>query len=158
MLIYSSTQPSTTAESIVYNGAPAATYYVKVYRYNGNTSTTAYTLRVSTQSTAWLRAAEGTSTTFASRSGKAPADELQVMITNPVEAGGTAWLTVSGYDGPAELSLRDTQGQLVGLGKHAEIATGKPLAYALPAGLRPGVYVVSVQMKSRIEYLRVLVQ
>ena len=156
-LLYSSTQPGTTAESIVYNGAPAATYYVKVYGYNGNTSSSAYTLRVSTQSTAWLRAPAGASSTFASRS-KHPTDELQLMITNPVEAGGSAWLTVAGYDGPAELSLRDTQGQPVGRSKHAELATGKPLAYALPAGLRPGVYVVSVQLKSRIEYLRVLVQ
>ena len=157
-LLFSSTQPSTTAESIVYNGAPAATYYVKVYGYNGNTSSSAYTLRVATQSVAWLRAPNGASTSFASRSGKAPADDLQVMITNPVEAGSNAWLTVSGYDGSAELSLRDTQGQPVGTSKHAELAAGKPLAYALPAGLRPGVYVVSVQLKTRIEYLRVLVQ
>jgi N-acetyl-anhydromuramyl-L-alanine amidase AmpD len=39
-LLYSSTAASTNPETIIYNGAPAATYFVKVYGYNGATSNT----------------------------------------------------------------------------------------------------------------------
>jgi hypothetical protein len=155
-LLYSSTQPSTTAESIVYNGAPAATYYVKVYGYNGNTSTSAYTLRVSTQSVAWRAAPTGPGTSAVAT--QPTLDRPMVTMTNPVAAGGKAYFTVAGYDGPADISLRDTQGQPVKSGTHAELAANKPLGYDLPANLRPGVYVVTVQLRTHVEYLRLLVQ
>ena len=151
-LLYSSTQPGTTAESIVYNGAPAATYYVKVYGYNGNTSSTAYTLRVATQASAWV----ATVAAAASRL-DAPAKPT-ATITNPVEAGGQAWLTVSGYDGPAELSLRDAQGRSAGIRIRVKLTAGQPLGYTLPAGLRAGVYVLTVQCRTHVENLRLLVQ
>jgi len=156
-LLYSSTQPSTTAETIIYNGAPAATYYVKVYGYNGNTSSSAYTLRVSTQATSWLMAPTG-ATTYASRSGKPTAEQPLVQMTNPVEAGGKAWLTVAGYTGPAELSVRDSQGQPVAKATQVDIVADQALGYAVPAALRPGVYVVTLRLQAHVEYLRLLVQ
>ncbi|GAA4053575.1 hypothetical protein GCM10022409_45630 [Hymenobacter glaciei] len=155
-LLYSSTQASTTDESIVYNGAPAATYFVKVYGYNGNTSASSYTLRVSTQASAWLVARDGA--TYASRSSKATPTQPLVLMTNPVEAGSKAWLTVSGYNGPAELSLRNAQGQPVGASIHTELAADQPLGYAVPPSLQPGVYFVTVQLRTHVEYLRLLVQ
>ncbi|MBD2716482.1 N-acetylmuramoyl-L-alanine amidase [Microvirga sp. STR05] len=152
-LLYSSTSASTTAETIVYNGAPAATYYVRVYGYNGATSnTTAYTLRVSTQATAW---AAPETPAFASRQA---AEKPQVSITNPVQSGDRAWLSVTGYDGPAEIQLRNTQGQPLGAGFRTKLATGQPVRYALPGGLQPGVYLVMVQLSTHVEYLRLLVQ
>jgi N-acetyl-anhydromuramyl-L-alanine amidase AmpD len=154
-LLYSSTLASTNSETITYNGAPAATYYVKVYGYNGATSnTTAYTLRISTQSVAW-RAAAGT---LSASSLSTNAARPEVIITNPVQAGAKAWLTVSGYDGPAEIMLRDTQGQAAAATTHTDIAADQPLGYSLPAGLRPGVYVVALQLGSRMEYVKLLVQ
>ncbi len=153
-LLYSSTNASTTFETILYNGAPAATYYVKVYGYNGATSSSAYTLRVSTQSVAWSPAAPGTA--YASR-GTAP-DRPEVTITNPVTAGAKAWLTVAGYNGPATLLLRDAQGRVVSEATEADVTDGGSLGYTIPRGLRPGVYVVAVQMRTHVEYLRLLVQ
>lgn len=154
-LLYSSTNSSTTAEQIIYNAAPAATYYVKVYGYNGNfSSTTAYTLRVSTQSAAWSPRA--TSTT--ALSGAVAPDAPLVMITNPVAAGEKAWLTVEGYEGPATLLLRDAQGQPVGTTTQAQVHDAAPLGYPIPRGLKPGVYVVAVQLATHVEYLKLLVQ
>ncbi|MBC6698265.1 N-acetylmuramoyl-L-alanine amidase [Hymenobacter puniceus] len=153
-LLYSSTSAGTTAESIVYNGAPAATYYVKVYGYNGATSnTTAYTLRVSTQSTAWLAP---TAPTVASRQGGSV--KPLASITNPVENGGSAWLSVTNYDGPADVQLRNTQGQPVGAPFRTKLAASQPVRYALPTSLQPGVYLVTVQLGAHAEYLRLLVQ
>jgi N-acetyl-anhydromuramyl-L-alanine amidase AmpD len=152
-LLYSSTAAGTTSETITYNGAPAATYYVKVYGYNGATSnTTAYTLRVSTQSVAWRATAA-----YASVLSEA-APQPVVTITNPVKAGTKAWLTVTGYDGPADLLLRDSQGQPTGASTHAEITADQPLGYPLPASLRPGVYVVTLQLRTHVEYVKLLVQ
>jgi len=156
-LLYSSTSAGTTSETITYNAAPAATYFVKVYGYNGATSnTTAYTLRVSTQTSAWLTAPTTPGTTAASR--LAPTAKPVVTITNPVAAGSQALLTVTGYDGPAELLLRNAQGQLVGPGNHAQLTSAQPLSYALPAGLQPGVYVLTVQLPNQVEYKKLLVQ
>ncbi|MCC3160576.1 N-acetylmuramoyl-L-alanine amidase [Hymenobacter sp. 15J16-1T3B] len=148
-LLYSSTQPGTTAETITYNGAPAATYYVKVYGYNNNTSTAAYTLRVSTQSVAWRAAAEP--------SAEQPGQPV-VKITNPVEAGGQALLSAAGYEGPAELLLRDTQGRPVGEPTHAEFRPAQPLGYAVPVGLRPGLYVLTVQLRGHVQSMKLLVR
>ncbi|MFD2718518.1 N-acetylmuramoyl-L-alanine amidase [Hymenobacter monticola] len=155
-LLYSSTQPSTTAETITYNGAPAATYYVKVYGYNGNTSTAAYTLRVSTQSTSWLMASSAGSMTASSAASQN--DRPMLTITNPVDAGASAWLTAAGYTGPAEITLRNAQGQPVGANTRTQLTADQPRGYALPAGLRPGVYVVTVQLSTGLQYLRLLVQ
>jgi hypothetical protein len=155
-LLYSSTLASTSSETITYNGAPAATYYVKVYGYGGATSTSAYTLRVSTQSTAW-RAASGT----ASMAQATRSDALSapiITITNPVEAGAKAWLTVSGYDGPAELLLRDLRGQQVSEAAKAAVVSGEPLGYTVPAGLRPGMYLVALHLGTRLEHVKLLVQ
>ncbi|MDO7876142.1 N-acetylmuramoyl-L-alanine amidase [Hymenobacter sp. ASUV-10] len=154
-LLYSSTLAGTSAETITYNGAPAATYYVKVYGYSGATSSTAYTLRVSTQSTAW-RAAQSGAIAQASRLNER--EPAVVTITNPVEAGASAWLTVSGYDGPADLTLRDTRGQLAKASIHADIKANEPLSYTLPTGLRPGMYVVALQLQTHVEYVKLLVQ
>ena len=154
-LLYSSTSASTTPESIVYNGAPAATYYVKVYGYNGATSSSAYTLRVSTQAAAWSSSA---AVAYASRLNASEPAQPAVTITNPVEAGTKAWLTVTGYDGPADIVLRDFRGQPVGSATHAEIAAEQPLGYLLPAGLNPGVYVVAVQLPTHVEYVKLLVR
>ncbi len=154
-LLFSSTNAATTAETIIYNNAPAATYYVKVYGYNGATSnTTAYTLRVSTQAVAWSPTAP--SPTTASRL-SAPAQPT-VLLTNPVEAGATAALTVEGYDGPATLLLRDAQGQPVGGAGKAALTDGQPFGYAIPRALRPGVYVLTVQLTTHVEYVKLLVQ
>ncbi|GAB2967262.1 hypothetical protein GCM10027048_42430 [Hymenobacter coalescens] len=153
-LLYSSTSSGTNPETITYNGAPAATYYVRVYGYNGATSnTTAYTLRVSTQSVAWRSAG-----TAAGVLSEQTPEQPVVRITNPVEPGAKAWLTVSDYDGPAELLLRDFRGQPVGTGTHASITANQPLGYLLPANLRPGVYVVTVQLRTHVEYVKLLVQ
>ncbi|GAA4354825.1 hypothetical protein GCM10023185_17020 [Hymenobacter saemangeumensis] len=158
-LLYSSTNPSTNSETIIYNGAPAATYYVRVYGYNGATSnTTAYTLRVSTQSVAWRQAPAGDGSAVAARLSPTAPTQPVVTITNPVEAGTKAWLTVSGYDGPAELVLRDSQGQPIGSATQAEIASEQPLGYSLPAGLRPGVYIVTLQLSKHVEYVKLLVR
>jgi hypothetical protein len=155
-LLYSSTLSGTTAETITYNTAPAATYYVKVYGYNNNTSSTAYTLRISTQGTAWRASSGAASMAQATRS-----DALStpiITITNPVEAGAKAWLTVSGYDGPAELLLRDLRGQQISKATKATVVSGEPLGYAVPTGLRPGLYMVAVQLGARLEYVKLLVQ
>lgn len=158
-LLYSSTNASTTAETIVYNGAPAATYYVKVYGYNGATSTSAYTLRVSTQSVAWIGApGSGNAFATANRTLATSPDRPLVTITNPVEAGAKAWLTVTGYEGPATLLLRDAQGQVMADALQTEVTDAGQLGYTVPRGLRPGVYVVAVQLNTHIEYLRLLVQ
>ncbi|GAB3839833.1 N-acetylmuramoyl-L-alanine amidase [Hymenobacter jeollabukensis] len=153
-LLYSSTQPGTTAESIVYNGAPAATYYVKVYGYNNNTSTSAYTLRVATQSVAWRAAGSA----LVAASSTAELERPAVKMTNPVAVGEQTWLTVTGYEGPAELGLRDTQGRPVGESTHAEFRAGQPLGYTLPTGLRPGIYLVRVQLDTHVQTLKLLVQ
>lgn len=153
-LLYSSVNAGTTAETIIYNDAPAATYYVKVYGYNGATSSSAYTLRISTQSVAWSPTAPAT--TYASRLG-APAHPVLTM-TNPVEPGAKAWLTVEGYDGPATLLLRDAQGQPVAEATQADLTNAQPLGYAIPRHLRPGVYVVTVQLRTHVEYVKLLVQ
>ncbi|AII53195.1 hypothetical protein N008_14575 [Hymenobacter sp. APR13] len=153
-LLYASTSSGTTAETLVYNGAPAATYYVRVYGYNGATSnTTAYTLRVSTQPTAWMAP---TAPAVVSR--QAATTKPQASITNPVENGGSAWLSVTDYDGPAAMQLRNTQGQPLGPAFRTKILGGQPVRYPLPAGLQSGVYLVAVQLGSRTEYLRLLVQ
>ena len=154
-LLFSSTQASTTAETITYNGAPAATYYVKVYGYNGNTSASAYTLRVATQASSWLLAPAGSS---AAAGAASPTDWPLLTITNPVDAGASAWLTAGGYTGPAEITLRNAQGQPVGANTRTQLDAGQPRGYALPAGLRPGVYVVTVQLSTGVQYLRLLVQ
>ena len=148
-LLYSSTNASTTDEAIVYNGAPAATYYVKVYGYNGATSnTTNYTLRVATQATAWPLA----------RALSPATEKAEIMITNPVAAGTVAWLTATTYTGPAELLLRDSQGQPLGSSTKAVFSPEQPLGYQLPAGLKPGVYLLMVQLREHVEYKRLLVQ
>ncbi|MBO2008122.1 N-acetylmuramoyl-L-alanine amidase [Hymenobacter negativus] len=152
-LLYSSTSASTTAETIVYNGAPAATYYVKVYGYNGATSSSAYTLRVSTQSVAW-----SSSAAIASRLNASTPEQPVVTITNPVQAGTKAWLTVTGYDGPADIVLRDSRGLPVGASTHAEIVSEQPLGYLLPANLSPSVYIVTLQLRTHVEYVKLLVQ
>ena len=158
-LLYSSTSAGTTSESIVYNGAPAATYFVKVYGYNGATSnTTAYTLRVSTQATAWLKAPGTAGTTSTSLLSTTPTDKPAVTITNPVAAGTRAMLTVTGYDGPADLVLRNAQGLPVGASTHAELTSAQPLGYDLPARLQPGVYILTVQLRNQVEYKKLLVQ
>lgn len=52
-LLYSSENGTTSSEAITYNNAPVATYYIKVIGYNGaNSSTTCYTLKAQTSSTA----------------------------------------------------------------------------------------------------------
>lgn len=155
-LLYSSTLAGTNSETITYNGAPAATYYVKVYGYNGATSSTAYTLRISTQSTAWRAASGAVSMAQATRSEALSAPII--TIANPVEAGAKAWLTVSGYDGPTELLLRDLRGQQVSEATKAAVVSGEPLGYAVPAGLRPGLYMMALQLGSRLEYVKLLVQ
>ena len=52
-LLYSSTNGSTTSETITYNNAPVATYFIQVKGYNGAfSSSLCYTLRATTSSTA----------------------------------------------------------------------------------------------------------
>ena len=153
-MLYSSTNSATTSETIIYNNAPADTYYVKVYGYSGATSSSAYTLRISTQAVAWSPTAPAP--TYASRL-SAPAHPVLTM-TNPVEAGAKAWLTVEGYDGPATLLLRDAQGQPVAEATQADFTDAQPLGYAIPRNLRPGVYVVTVQLRTHVEYVKLLVQ
>ena len=159
-LLYSSTNSGTNAETIIYNNAPAATYYVKVYGYNGATSNTAaYTLRVSTAAVAWSPTVPGTtSTAFADLSRAAAPAWPIVTITNPVEAGATAWLTINGYEGNATVLLRDSQGQPIAAARPVTVADGQPLEYAIPRTLRPGVYVVAVQLSTHVEYLKLLIQ
>ena len=126
---------------------------MKVYGYNGASSSAAYTLRVSTQSVAWRLG----STEPAALSSAAP-EQPVVKISNPVTAGEQAWLTVHGYAGPAELRLRDARGLPVGSSTRAEFRAGQPLGYTLPAGLRAGVYVVTVQLPTHVQTLKLLVQ
>ncbi|WP_400190204.1 N-acetylmuramoyl-L-alanine amidase [Hymenobacter sp. B81] len=152
-LLYNSTNPSTTAETITYNGAPAATYYVRVYGYNGATSSSAYTLRVATQSVAWREA--GTSVMTAAGQ---EIERPQLKITNPAEAGGQVWLTAANYEGAAQLWLRDTQGQPIGTQTQAELKANQPLGYTLPANLRPGMYIVTVQLRNHVQNLKLLVR
>ncbi|MCC2546610.1 N-acetylmuramoyl-L-alanine amidase [Hymenobacter sp. BT175] len=156
-MLYSSTAASTNPETIIYNGAPAATYYVRVYGYNGATSNSlTYTLRVSTQSTAWLTApASGSSS--AARATSGATERPQVTMTNPVEAGGMSWLKVSDYEGPADIQLRDPQGKVVAEAVHAEL-TGSALGYRVPAGLTPGVYIVTVQLSTHVQRLKLLIR
>jgi hypothetical protein len=52
-LLYSSQNSSTANETIIYNNAPVATYYVRVIGYNGANSTSCYTLNASRSSTAF---------------------------------------------------------------------------------------------------------
>ncbi|RTQ47817.1 hypothetical protein EJV47_18025 [Hymenobacter gummosus] len=154
-LLYSSTNSGTTAETITYNGAPAAAYYVKVYGYNGATSNaTAYTLRVSTQSVAWRAAATGETLALSSPT----LDQPVVTITNPVEPGATAQLLVTNYEGPASIVLRDAHGQPVDAGTQVDIRAEQPVRFPLPTTLRRGVYVAAVQLRGRVEYVKLLVQ
>ena len=158
-LLYSSTLAGTSTETIIYNNAPASTYYVKVFGYNGATSTSAYTLRVSTASVAWRPGATSPDVASAEAAPRQSSlDKATVLITNPVSAGGRAWLTVSGYSGPAEIGLRDMRGQLAGTSTPAEVVAEQPLSYALPPNLRPGLYVVSVQLGSQLQHVKLLVQ
>lgn len=157
-MLYSSTNASTTSEQILYNGAPAATYYVKVYGYNGATSPTQqYTLRVSTQSVAWSPTNPNTVFVNASRAGQ-PTDQPWITLTNPVAAGEKAWLTVGNYTGPATVRLYDAQGRLVAADAEVSVADDAQTGYVVPRELRPGVYVVSVQLGERLERVRLVVQ
>lgn len=150
--LYSSTNSGTTAETITYNAAPAATYYVKVYGYNGATSSSAYTLRVSTQSVAWRAGSPDATPT------DQPLDQPLVQVTNPVQIGSPAQVWVQGYQGPAELRLQDAQGRPAAAAVQADVTGRAPLNYALPTGLRPGVYVLTVQLRQSVQNVRLLVQ
>lgn len=157
-LLYSSTSATTTPETILYNAAPAATYYVKVYGYNGATSATQqYTLRISTQAVAWSPTNPNTVFVNASRSAE-PTDQPWITLTNPVAAGEQAWLTVGNYTGPATVRLYDAQGRLVAADAAVTVADDAQTGYIVPRELRPGVYVVSVQLGERVERVRLVVQ
>ncbi len=159
-LLYSSTNASTTSETIIYNTAPAATYYVKVYGYSGATSTTAYTLRVSTQAAAWSPTAPGGSPAFASASNtdQNAAEQPLVTLTNPIEAGNTAWMTVTGYKGPATIELRDTQGNLMANAIQVTVTDENPVSYRVSRQLPKGIYIASVQLDTHVERVKMVVQ
>ena len=158
-LLASSTAAGTATETLVYNAAPAATYYVKVYGSGGATSASAaYTLRVATQPGAWPVATLAPGTSLTGPAGTLAAQQPEATITNPVEAGTAAQLFVTGYEGPAEITVCNAQGQAVAGGTSAEISAGQPLDYALPTTLQPGLYVVRVKLSAHVKYLRLLIR
>jgi N-acetyl-anhydromuramyl-L-alanine amidase AmpD len=155
-LLYSSTNATTTPETIIYNTAPAATYYVKVYGYSGATSTTAYTLRVSTQAAAWSPTAPGGHAAFVAAN--RASDQPLVTLTNPIEAGEAAWMTVLGYTGPATIELRDTQGNLMTGTTEVTIKDEQPVSYRVGRQLPKGIYIASIKLATHVERVKLVVQ
>ena len=106
-LLYSSENGSTTAETITYNNAPVATYYIRVIGYNSVFSASScYTLKASIGSTAFKYNMES-----------APEDaviETTVsMFPNPSVDGKFACYLTNDIIGLVQLDIYDASGRLI---------------------------------------------
>lgn len=130
---------STTAESIVRNATAAATYYVQVYGYGGVSSTSCYTLQVSTSGTNFFGDGQGlmASTKPAFEEGGSfgvypnPAKDKLTLYVNAEE---------SSY---GQITMTDALGRAV-VRQTAQIQKGMNTISLNVASLAPGMYIAKI--------------
>ena len=107
-LLYKSENGTTTAETVTYNAAPVATYYVKVMDYGGvfNTST-CYTLRATTSSTS-LKMEEGENVSV-----QKVDETIFTVMPNPSTDGKFVFNLSNNYNGNINVAVYDEAGRIV---------------------------------------------
>lgn len=109
-LLYSSTNGSTTSETITYNNAPVGTYYIKVYGYNGAfSSSSCYTLRANIGSALFKLSGEDEIDNIESSTLKSD----MLLYPNPTFDGNTNIEIVNDYMGAYEVAIFDATGKTV---------------------------------------------
>ncbi|MCS7074264.1 MAG: fibronectin type III domain-containing protein, partial [Bacteroidia bacterium] len=134
-MLYYSNNGGTTSESIIYNNAPVATYYVKVYGYNGAFSTTSnYSLLASRSSTAFSRMSENLVEETSS--------ELPLFHLYPNPSRDVATIEYLGTSSNVQVQVLDLMGRIVLQGQLS--AESSKLSLNLEQ-LGTGFYLVQVQ-------------
>ncbi len=108
-LLYSSENGSSTSESITYNNAPVATYYIRVIGYNGASSTTScYTLKAQTSSTSLKEMQDETALSVSK------VDEtIFTVMPNPSVDGKFTFNLSNAYTGTVHVAVYDEAGRIV---------------------------------------------
>jgi hypothetical protein len=108
-LLYSSENSSTTNETIIYNNAPVATYYVRVIGYNGAfSSTNCYTINPSRSSTAYK-----TDGSYEEPQ-ESLVEDVQISIfPNPSASGQFNCELTHSFIGDLNLEVTDAAGRLI---------------------------------------------
>lgn len=107
-LLYKSENGSTTSETLKYNAAPVATYYVQVKGYNGANSPTCYTVNASISSTAFKQMEQEEEMTTA----KVDATIFTIM-PNPSVDGKFTFNLSNPVIGDVHVDVYDQSGRLV---------------------------------------------
>lgn len=107
-LLYKSENGSTTSETLKYNAAPVATYYVLVKGYNGANSPTCYTVNASISSTAFKQMEQEEEMTTA----KVDATIFTIM-PNPSVDGKFTFNLSNSVIGDVHVDVYDQSGRLV---------------------------------------------
>jgi len=131
----------TTSETITRNTNNAATYYVQVYGYNGASSTSCYTLRVSTSGTNFFG---GDNTEGIMGSFKPDLEQVNsfAVYPNPVKNKLTVYVNAENSS-RTELSMIDITGRTL-LKQPVQINKGvNTISVNIPT-LPPGTYIVKV--------------
>lgn len=107
-LLYKSENGSTTSESITYNNAPVATYYVRVIGYNGAYNTSScYTLKAQISSTTLKEMQEEDASV-------SKADEtILTLMPNPSADGKFTFNLSNGFTGLVNVAVYDEAGRIV---------------------------------------------
>jgi hypothetical protein len=108
-LLYSSENSSTTNETIIYNNAPVAIYYIRVIGYNGAfSSTNCYTINPSRSSTAYK-----TDGSYEEPEASLSEDVNISIYPNPSSNGQFNCELTNGFIGDLNLEVTDAAGRLV---------------------------------------------
>lgn len=108
-VLYSSENGSTTSETITYNNAPVATYYIRVNGYNGVNSTSCYTLKAAISGTTFKL--DGTE-----EQEDIVNESLETSITmfpNPSLDGKFACYLTNSESGSINMNITDATGRVV---------------------------------------------
>ena len=107
-LLYKSENGTTTAETVTYNAAPVATYYVKVMGYGGVfNASTCYTLRATTSSTS-LKMEEGENVSV-----QKVDETIFTVMPNPSTDGKFVFNLTNNYTGNVNVLVYDEAGRIV---------------------------------------------
>jgi hypothetical protein len=106
-LLYKSENGSNTSETIKYNGAPVATYYIKVVGYNGANSASCYTLRADRSSATFKEMAEEQIVT------QKTIETIFTVMPNPSIDGKFVFNLTNEFTGKVTVIVYDASGRVV---------------------------------------------
>lgn len=152
-LLGSGTQGGTTSEQIIRNATKTATYFIRVYGYQGAFSTSScYTLRISTSGTNWRVGDEGQALDVEA------VDASTVSISPNPTSGNTAFEFVSDKNGEAQVMITDMLGRMIYQNSAYKVTEGPNMIEQDLSNSSKGMHFIIVEMNGERKTGRFIVE